>query len=68
MYISWSSNSFFGFASGIPPAVDAYRVDKGCASGLKAVALAASSVALGETQLAVASGVESLSTTPHLLQ
>lgn len=55
------------FAPGIPPSVDVYRVEKGCASGLKAVALAASSIALGEAHVALAAGVDSLSTAPHLL-
>ncbi|MCY4443508.1 MAG: thiolase family protein [Proteobacteria bacterium] len=45
-----------------------YSVNKVCASGLKAIMLAASSLALDETQLAIAGGMESMSLAPHLLR
>ncbi|KAL8272722.1 hypothetical protein Esti_003358 [Eimeria stiedai] len=54
--------------AGIPPSADVFRVEKGCASGLKAVSLAASSLGLGQTGLALAVGCESLSACPLLLQ
>ena len=52
---------------GIPYSASVYGVNGSCPSGLKAVCLAASSVALGETPLALAVGVESLSNAPYLL-
>ncbi|KAL8454480.1 hypothetical protein Emed_000201 [Eimeria media] len=55
-------------AAGISPSTDVYRVEKGCASGLKAVSLAASSLGLGQTGLALAVGCDSLSSSPLLLQ
>ena len=42
-------------------------VNKVCGSGLKAVALAAQAVQLGESEMVVAGGMESMSTAPHLL-
>ncbi|KAL8430299.1 hypothetical protein ACSSS7_005998 [Eimeria intestinalis] len=55
-------------AAGIPTSADVWRVEKGCSSGLKAVSLAASSLGLGQTGLALALGCESLSSSPLLLQ
>ncbi|OEH78926.1 acetyil acetyltransferase [Cyclospora cayetanensis] len=54
-------------SAGLAPSAPIYRVDSGCASGLKAVTLAAASISLGEVHLALATGVESTSTAPHLL-
>ncbi|CDI84531.1 acetyil CoA acetyltransferase/thiolase, putative [Eimeria praecox] len=53
--------------SRIPSCASVYGVNGSCPSGLKAVCLAASSVALGETPLALAVGVDSLSNAPYLL-
>lgn len=47
--------------SGLPVTVPAYTINKVCGSGLKAVALAAQAIALGESSSIVAGGVESMS-------
>lgn len=52
--------------AGIPISVPAYTVNKVCASGLKAITLAASSIASGENDIVVAGGVESMSQVPFL--
>jgi acetyl-CoA C-acetyltransferase len=52
---------------GCDPRVAALTVNKVCGSGLKAVALAAQAVQLGESQIVVAGGMESMSNAPYLL-
>ncbi len=52
---------------GLPPAVAALTVNKVCGSGLKAVGLAAQAVQLGDAQVVVAGGMESMSNCPYLL-
>lgn len=52
----------------IPPAADCTGINKACASGLKAVALAAQMVALGLADVVVAGGMESMSQSPYLLR
>jgi acetyl-CoA C-acetyltransferase len=52
---------------GLHPRVAAMTINKVCGSGLKAIALAAQSVMLGETEMAVAGGMESMSNCPYLL-
>lgn len=52
---------------GIPTHVPAYTVNKVCASSMKAVALAAQSIALGEHDLVLAGGLENMSSAPYLL-
>jgi acetyl-CoA C-acetyltransferase len=52
---------------GIPDKVAALTVNKVCGSGLKAVMLAAQSVALGDNEIIVAGGMESMSNAPYLL-
>jgi acetyl-CoA C-acetyltransferase len=47
--------------------VAAMTVNKVCGSGLKAVALAAQAVQLGDSELVVAGGMESMSNCPYLL-
>jgi acetyl-CoA C-acetyltransferase len=47
--------------------VAAMTINKVCGSGLKAVALAAQSVILGEQEIIVAGGMESMSNCPYLL-
>src|SRR5258706_2635786 len=42
-------------------------INKVCGSGLKAVALAAQAVQLGESEIVVAGGMESMSNCPYLL-
>jgi len=53
--------------AGIPKEVPGYGVNKACGSGLKAVALAAQGVLLGDYAIAVAGGMESMSNAPYLL-
>ncbi|CAJ1403993.1 unnamed protein product [Effrenium voratum] len=52
----------------IPANVDCTSVNKACASGLKAVTLAAQSIAMGEVDVAVAGGMESMSRAPYFLR
>ena len=54
--------------AGIPVGVPSYTVNKVCASGLKAVALAAQAVAAGEADFIVAGGMENMSAAPFLLR
>jgi acetyl-CoA C-acetyltransferase len=53
--------------AGLPDSVSALTVNKVCGSGLKAVMLAAQSVALGDNDIIVAGGMESMSNAPYLL-
>lgn len=50
--------------AGLPPTTPATLVNKVCASGLKAVMLAAQTIALGEADLVAAGGMESMSQAP----
>jgi acetyl-CoA C-acetyltransferase len=52
---------------GLPPAVSAVTVNKVCGSGLKAVMMAAQGVQLGDTEIVVAGGMESMSNAPYLI-
>ena len=52
---------------GLNARVAAMTINKVCGSGLKAVALAAQSVMLGESDIVVAGGMESMSNCPYLL-
>src|SRR4030095_8842898 len=52
---------------GCDPRVAAMTINKVCGSGLKAVALGAQAVALGESEIVVAGGMESMSKCPYLL-
>ena len=53
--------------AGLPDKVSALTVNKVCGSGLKAVMLAAQSIALGDNDMIVAGGMESMSNAPYLL-
>jgi len=53
--------------AGIPKEVNAYTVNKVCASGMKAVALAAQSIKVGEAEAIIAGGMENMSTVPYYL-
>src|SRR5271156_1728990 len=53
---------------GCAPRVAAMTINKVCGSGLKAVALAAQAVQLGESEVVVAGGMESMSNCPYLLK
>ena len=52
---------------GLGPHVAAMTINKVCGSGLKAVGLAAQAVLLGESEIVVAGGMESMSNCPYLL-
>jgi acetyl-CoA C-acetyltransferase len=54
--------------SGIAKEVPSYTVNKVCGSGLKAIALAAQAIRAGDSNLLLAGGVESMSTSPYLLK
>jgi acetyl-CoA C-acetyltransferase len=54
-------------AAGIPMTTPALTVNKVCLSGLDAIALAAQAIRLGEHDVVVAGGMESMTRTPHLL-
>jgi acetyl-CoA C-acetyltransferase len=56
-----------GLRGGLDPRVAAMTINKVCGSGLKAVALAAQGVTLGEIEIGVAGGMESMSNCPYLL-
>lgn len=50
--------------AGLPDNVIATTVNKVCASGMKAIALAAQSIMLGDSEIVVAGGMESMSNVP----
>jgi acetyl-CoA C-acetyltransferase len=52
---------------GLPSTVAAVTVNKVCGSGLKAVMMAAQGVQLGDSEIVVAGGMESMSNAPYLL-
>lgn len=53
--------------AGVPDSVPAYTINKACASSLKAITLAALSIAAGENDVVLAGGAECMSATPYLL-
>lgn len=54
--------------AGVPHSVPATTVSKVCGSGLEAVVFAAKTLALGDAELAVAGGMESMSNVPYYLR
>jgi acetyl-CoA C-acetyltransferase len=52
---------------GLADSVSALTINMVCGSGLKAVALAAQAIATGDSEIAVAGGMESMSNAPYLL-
>lgn len=53
--------------AGLPPATSALTINMVCGSGLRAVALAAQAVMLGDAEVVVAGGMESMSNIPYAL-
>ena len=53
--------------AGVPREVPSYGVNKACGSGLKAIALAAQSIATGEADIVVAGGMENMTAAPYLM-
>ncbi len=54
--------------AGLPTSVPCVTVNKVCGSGLEAVVMAARAIGLGEAEVAVAGGMESMSNVPHVLR
>jgi acetyl-CoA C-acetyltransferase len=52
-------------AAGLPNTVPCTTVNKVCASGMKAIALAAQSIMTGDNEVVIAGGMESMSNVPH---
>lgn len=55
------------FHAGVPKETPAFTVNKVCASGLKAITLAAQEILLGEADVVVAGGMENMSLAPYAL-
>jgi acetyl-CoA C-acetyltransferase len=53
--------------AGIPKETPAYNVNRLCGSGLQAIVCAAQAIALGDTDIAVGAGAESMSRSPYLM-
>jgi len=51
--------------AGIPNTVPCTTINKVCASGMKAIMLAAQTIVLGDTDIVVAGGMENMSAIPH---
>ena len=56
-----------GRRAGLPDAVPAFTINKACASGMEAIASGARSILLGESDVVVAGGIESMSRMPYLI-
>ncbi len=54
-------------AAGLPDGIPAMTINKVCGSGLKAMMLGADSIRLGDDELVIAGGMESMSLTPYSL-
>lgn len=52
---------------GLPSSISALTVNKVCGSGLKAIQLAANAVRLGDHDVVIAGGMESMSNAPYLM-
>jgi acetyl-CoA C-acetyltransferase len=57
-----------GLRGGLDSRVAAMTINKVCGSGLKSIGLAAQAVTLGESEIVVAGGMESMSNCPYLLK
>jgi acetyl-CoA C-acetyltransferase len=53
--------------AGLPDMIPAMTINKVCGSGLKAVMLAAQSIANGDSDLVIAGGQENMSAAPHVM-
>lgn len=54
------------FKAGVPEPIPAQTINMACASGLKAIQLAANSIVLGDSEIALTIAAESMSTMPYL--
>ncbi len=55
---------YVGLAAGLPTSTSAMTVNRFCASGLQALALATQAVAFGTSEVVIAAGMESMSSVP----
>jgi acetyl-CoA C-acetyltransferase len=53
--------------AGLPDSVPAQTINKACASGMQSIAGGAQSILLGESEIVVAGGIESMSRMPYLI-
>ena len=53
--------------AGVPAASPAYTINKACAGGMQALASAAQSIMLGESDVVLAGGIENMSRVPYLV-
>lgn len=53
--------------AGLGPNVPCTTINKVCASGMKAIALASQAIAVGDAEVVVAGGMENMSSVPHYL-
>ena len=56
-----------GHRAGIPHAAPAHTINKACASSLQAIVAGAQSIMLGESEVVLAGGIESMSRMPYLI-
>ncbi len=56
-----------GHRTGMPHTVPAQTINKACASGMQAIVSGAQSILLGESELVVAGGIESMSRMPYFI-
>ena len=56
------------YRAGIPQEISAYTVNKACGSGLKAIILGCQEILLGNADVIVAGGMESMSNVPYLVE
>jgi acetyl-CoA C-acetyltransferase len=54
--------------AGLPASVECMTVNKVCGSGMKAIMLGSQAIQLGDADVVVAGGMESMSNTPYLLE
>jgi acetyl-CoA C-acetyltransferase len=56
-----------GIKAGIPDTVPAQTINKACASGMQTIATGAQSIIVGEAEVILAGGIESMSRMPYLI-
>src|SRR5262245_53193338 len=56
-----------GHRAGVPATAPAFTINKACASGMQAIVSGAQSIMLGESAVALAGGIESMSRMPYLI-
>jgi len=56
-----------GIRAGVPDSVPAQTINKACASGMQTIATGAQSILLGDADIVLAGGIESMSRMPYLV-